>query len=104
MSKQIRATFESIEEAQAAKRYLREQGFERVSTTRQQVAIEMNDEDWIAAFELVSGLGGDVAPLFDALEQMYRVAKPNDEDEEEPAIFDEKLFIVDDSERIEPRV
>lgn len=58
MDKHIHTTFSSPEEAAEARDYLASIGFGDLSVEGSTLYIQTNDENWIAAVEMVNGLGG----------------------------------------------
>lgn len=113
MAQHILTNFTSPEEAERAKDYLISSGFENVSVTGSQLEVSTHEENWIAAFEILNGLGGnfdrDDFPL--GFEQHYGLEEREESPVPEPDIemVDPEAYIdrnlgYGDFEIVEPYV
>ncbi|MEW9669651.1 hypothetical protein [Ammoniphilus sp. 3BR4] len=80
MAQHILTNFTSPEEAERAKDYLISAGFENISVTGSQVEVSALDENWIAAYEILNGLGGSFEEegLPQGFEENYRLNAEDD--------------------------
>lgn len=58
MDQHIHTNFTSTTEAERAKEYLVSAGFNQVTIDGTQMKVMTNEENWIAAYEILNGLGG----------------------------------------------
>ncbi|RKD25627.1 hypothetical protein BEP19_01400 [Ammoniphilus oxalaticus] len=117
MSKQIHTTFRSAEDARVAQHVLHEQGFERIRIEQNELIMETVDENWIAAFEIVNSLGGDVeqtiAEIYGLEDEQSKGEQIQDppipEQQMEPNLVDPRAYLdanlgYGDYELIEPYI
>ena len=113
MAQHILTNFNSPEEAERAKDYLVSAGFEKVLVNGSQIEVSAHDENWIAAYEILNGLGGsfegDSLPF--GFEENYRLEKedPSPVPEQEIEMVDPDAYIdrnlgYGDFEIVEPYV
>ncbi|WP_134698879.1 hypothetical protein [Ammoniphilus sp. YIM 78166] len=82
MTQHIRTNFSSSEEAERARAYLINTGYEQVSIRDTQVEVGINEENWIAAYEILNGLGGSFeegTSFPEELEDAYGMAEKTED-------------------------
>lgn len=108
MTQHIRTNFSSSEEAERARAYLINTGYNQVAIDGTQIEVETNEENWIAAYEILNGLGGTFeqgASIPEGYEEAYGMV----EADEEVTMIDQDAYIdinlgYGDFEIIEPYI
>jgi phosphosulfolactate phosphohydrolase-like enzyme len=117
MIKQMHVTFATVDEATHAQKYLSLYGIEDVSVSHSQIEINVSKDNWIAAHQIVNGLGGEIEQneaFNSTVAEQYQIdnAELDTEakaDEEEISMVDKDHYIdmnlgYGDFEIIEPYV